>query len=83
MTRRFLLAVLAQIVASQAIAQSPPRAATYISAEDCGEASPAPAGATSGGLTHDVQTETYIIISGGGPSGRALEAGYVHPAIRR
>jgi hypothetical protein len=36
-------------------------------AQACGEqASAAPAGATAGGISHDHQTETYIILSGSG-----------------
>ena len=35
--------------------------------EPCGEqASAPPAGSTAGGITHDHQTETYVIVSGGG-----------------
>ena len=36
-------------------------------AEPCGDASTAPAtGATAGGISHDQQTEGYLIVSGGG-----------------
>ena len=42
-------------------------AAAAAAAEPCGErASGLPAGATPGGISHDHQTETYIIVSGGG-----------------
>ena len=34
--------------------------------EPCGEAGPAPAGAVGGGIWHQGQTETYIVISGSG-----------------
>jgi len=35
-------------------------------AEACGQSGPAPAGGTAGGIYHDHQTETYIIVSGSG-----------------
>jgi hypothetical protein len=35
-------------------------------AEACGQSGPAPAGSTAGGISHDGQTETYIIVSGSG-----------------
>ena len=42
-------------------------AAPIPAAQACGEqASAAPAGATGGGISHDHQTETYIILSGSG-----------------
>jgi hypothetical protein len=42
-------------------------AAAAAPAEPCGErASTPPAGGTPGGISHDHQTETYIIVSGGG-----------------
>ncbi len=42
-------------------------AAAAAAAQPCGEqVTPPPAGATAGGISHDHQTETYIIVSGGG-----------------
>jgi hypothetical protein len=42
-------------------------AAAVPAAQSCGEqASSAPAGAVAGGIAHDHQTETYVIVSGGG-----------------
>src|SRR6185295_16609055 len=42
-------------------------AAAAAQAEPCGErAAGPPAGGTPGGISHDHQTETYIIVSGGG-----------------
>jgi hypothetical protein len=35
-------------------------------AEACGQSGPVPAGGTGGGIYHDHQTETYIIVSGSG-----------------
>jgi mannose-6-phosphate isomerase-like protein (cupin superfamily) len=44
-----------------------PAAAAAAPAEPCGErAATPPAGGTPGGISHDHQTETYIIVSGGG-----------------
>jgi hypothetical protein len=52
--------------ASTAGAAAPPAAASSAIAEPCGESSSAPPAGAPTGILHDHQTETYIIISGGG-----------------
>ncbi|MEZ5421455.1 MAG: cupin domain-containing protein [Vicinamibacterales bacterium] len=55
------------ITAPRPAGAAPPAAAAAAAAESCGMAnSAAPAPGTATGIAHDHQTETYIIVSGGG-----------------
>ena len=53
--------------AAPAAGGAPPAAAAAAAPVPCGERmTPPPAAGTPGGISHDGQTETYIIVSGGG-----------------
>jgi mannose-6-phosphate isomerase-like protein (cupin superfamily) len=52
--------------ASAAAGRGAAAAAAVPAAQACGEPGPPPAGSVAGGISHDHQTETYVILSGSG-----------------